>query len=41
MQKPASIFDGRLILDQKKLRNIGFRVFSIGNYSLESFNLFP
>lgn len=41
MQKPASIFDGRLILDQNKLRKIGFRVFSIGVSSSESFNLFP
>ncbi|MFH4976655.1 hypothetical protein AB6A40_003364 [Gnathostoma spinigerum] len=30
MIHPASVFDGRLILDQKKLREIGFRVFAIG-----------
>jgi UDPglucose 6-dehydrogenase len=30
MQKPAFIFDGRLILDGPKLREIGFRVETIG-----------
>ncbi|CAG8504525.1 4561_t:CDS:2 [Paraglomus occultum] len=30
MNKPAFIFDGRLILDASKLRNIGFRVHTIG-----------
>jgi UDPglucose 6-dehydrogenase len=30
MKKPAFIFDGRLILDQKELRNIGFNVTTIG-----------
>lgn len=30
MQKPAVIFDGRLILDGSKLRTIGFRVETIG-----------
>ncbi|KAG0361112.1 UDP-glucose/GDP-mannose dehydrogenase family, NAD binding domain-containing protein [Gamsiella multidivaricata] len=30
MQKPAFIFDGRLILDAPKLRDIGFRVETIG-----------
>lgn len=30
MHKPAFIFDGRLILDAEKLRNIGFRVHTIG-----------
>ncbi|KAF9193254.1 UDP-glucose 6-dehydrogenase 1 [Haplosporangium sp. Z 767] len=30
MQKPAFIFDGRLILDGAKLREIGFRVETIG-----------
>jgi len=30
MQKPAFIFDGRLILDAPKLREIGFRVETIG-----------
>ncbi|VDN23590.1 unnamed protein product [Gongylonema pulchrum] len=33
MAQPASVFDGRLILDQKKLRQIGFRVFAIGTAS--------
>uniref|UniRef100_A0A915D709 UDP-glucose 6-dehydrogenase n=1 Tax=Ditylenchus dipsaci TaxID=166011 RepID=A0A915D709_9BILA len=41
MKKPASLFDGRLIIDQDKLRNIGFRVFSIGSASNQSLNLFP
>lgn len=30
MHKPAFIFDGRLILDQKKLEKIGFHVETIG-----------
>ncbi|KAG0303220.1 UDP-glucose 6-dehydrogenase 1 [Dissophora globulifera] len=30
MQKPAFVFDGRLILDAPKLREIGFRVETIG-----------
>ncbi|CAI2178879.1 12938_t:CDS:2 [Funneliformis geosporum] len=30
MHKPAFIFDGRLILDAENLRNIGFRVHTIG-----------
>jgi UDPglucose 6-dehydrogenase len=30
MHKPAFIFDGRLILDANKLREIGFRVHTIG-----------
>ena len=30
MQKPAWIFDGRNILDQKKLAEIGFKIRSIG-----------
>ena len=41
MKKPASIFDGRLILDQNKLKQIGFRVFSIGTAKTQSLNLFP
>uniref|UniRef100_A0A914HZP1 UDP-glucose 6-dehydrogenase n=1 Tax=Globodera rostochiensis TaxID=31243 RepID=A0A914HZP1_GLORO len=28
MKKPACLFDGRRIVDQEKLRNIGFRVFT-------------
>lgn len=34
MQHPAAIFDGRLILDQKHLREIGFRTFAIGQSPL-------
>ncbi|VDN58994.1 unnamed protein product [Dracunculus medinensis] len=34
MKQPASIFDGRLIIDQKKMREIGFRVFAIGSTSV-------
>jgi UDPglucose 6-dehydrogenase len=30
MKKPAFVFDGRLILDRKKLSEIGFNVYSIG-----------
>lgn len=30
MAKPAMVFDGRGILDADKLREIGFKVFSIG-----------
>lgn len=30
MHKPAFVFDGRLILDQKKLEKIGFKVKTIG-----------
>ncbi|VDM44043.1 unnamed protein product [Toxocara canis] len=39
MTHPASVFDGRLIVDQKKLRNIGFRVFAIGSAPTQSYNL--
>lgn len=34
MNKPAFIFDGRLILDAKKLRQIGFKVETIGRASV-------
>lgn len=34
MPKPASIFDGRGIVDTKKLEAIGFRVYSIGKSAL-------
>jgi UDPglucose 6-dehydrogenase len=37
MEKPAFIFDGRNILDHKKLFNIGFNVFSIGKPPLKHF----
>lgn len=30
MEKPAHIFDGRLILDHKALQKIGFKVFAVG-----------
>ena len=30
MHKPAFVFDGRLILDQKRLEKIGFKVKTIG-----------
>ncbi|KAM3720735.1 UDP-glucose 6-dehydrogenase [Dirofilaria immitis] len=36
MAQPASIFDGRLILDHKKLREIGFNVSAIGIASSQS-----
>ncbi|KAK7204853.1 UDP-glucose/GDP-mannose dehydrogenase family, NAD binding domain-containing protein [Myxozyma melibiosi] len=35
MNKPAFIFDGRLILNQKKLETIGFKVETIGRSRLE------
>ncbi|CAG8498350.1 10153_t:CDS:2 [Paraglomus brasilianum] len=34
MNKPAFIFDGRLILDASKLQNIGFRVHTIGRAAI-------
>ncbi|KIY49842.1 nucleotide sugar dehydrogenase [Fistulina hepatica ATCC 64428] len=34
MEKPAFVFDGRLILDAKKLTEIGFKVTTIGRPSL-------
>ena len=40
MKKPASIFDGRLILDHNKLKKIGFRVFSIGTAPTQSMKSF-
>ena len=36
MVKPAFVFDGRLILDHPKLREIGFIVYGIGK-PLDSF----
>lgn len=30
MDKPAFVFDGRLLLDAEKLRDIGFKVMAIG-----------
>lgn len=38
MRKPAFIFDGRNILDHKKLFEIGFNVFPIGKPALTHFN---
>ncbi|KAI9473761.1 MAG: UDP-glucose/GDP-mannose dehydrogenase family, NAD binding domain-containing protein [Benjaminiella poitrasii] len=35
MQKPAFVFDGRLMLDAPKLRDIGFKVHVIGKNDLE------
>ncbi|CAI5437610.1 unnamed protein product [Caenorhabditis angaria] len=40
MKHPSAIFDGRLILDQKHLQNIGFRTFAIGSASEQEYNLF-
>ncbi|CAB3408630.1 unnamed protein product [Caenorhabditis bovis] len=40
MKHPAAIFDGRLILDQKALREIGFRTFAIGTAPDQALNLF-
>ncbi|CAD6184715.1 unnamed protein product [Caenorhabditis auriculariae] len=40
MRHPAAIFDGRLILDQKALREIGFRTFAIGSAPDQAYNLF-
>lgn len=34
MSKPAFIFDGRLILNRDKLRDIGFEVHTIGKPTL-------
>lgn len=36
MNKPAYIFDGRLILDREKLENIGFKVEVIGKSTHET-----
>lgn len=36
MQKPASIFDGRNLLDHKALKKIGFYVYAIGKNDVES-----
>jgi hypothetical protein len=41
MKKPACVFDGRRIVDQEKLRKIGFRVFVIGSASNQALNFFP
>lgn len=38
MKKPAFIFDGRNILDHKKLHEIGFNVYPIGKESLTHFD---
>ncbi|VDO71490.1 unnamed protein product [Haemonchus placei] len=40
MKHPASIFDGRLILDQRQLREYGFRTFAIGSAPDQAYNLF-
>uniref|UniRef100_A0A915M365 UDP-glucose 6-dehydrogenase n=1 Tax=Meloidogyne javanica TaxID=6303 RepID=A0A915M365_MELJA len=41
MKKPACLFDGRRIVDQEKLRKIGFRVFVVGSASNQALNFFP
>jgi len=38
MAKPAFVFDGRNILDQDKLRKIGFEVYAIGKPNPSKFN---
>lgn len=35
MKKPAFVFDGRLLLDADKLREIGFKVCSTSFFSIE------
>ncbi|KAI6180327.1 UDP-glucose 6-dehydrogenase [Aphelenchoides besseyi] len=40
MKKPASLFDGRILVDSEKLRHIGFRVFTIGSAATQSYHLF-
>lgn len=40
MQHPASVFDGRLILDQSQLRSYGFRTFAIGSAPDQANNIF-
>lgn len=40
MQKPAFVFDGRVILDEGKLTDIGFNVFTIGKPSSNAFFAF-
>jgi UDPglucose 6-dehydrogenase len=37
MKHPASVFDGRIMLDHERLRQLGFRVFSIGTAPVNSF----
>ena len=37
MVQPAFLFDGRNILDHKKLFDIGFNVFAIGKAPLKHF----
>jgi UDPglucose 6-dehydrogenase len=37
MEKPAFIFDGRNVLDRKRLFEIGFNVFAIGKRPLKHF----
>jgi UDPglucose 6-dehydrogenase len=37
MRKPAFVFDGRNILDHRKLFEIGFNVFPLGKPSLTHF----
>ena len=37
MEKPAFVFDGRNVLDRRKLYEIGFNVFAIGKTPLKHF----
>ncbi|KAL3073675.1 hypothetical protein niasHS_007354 [Heterodera schachtii] len=41
MKKPACLFDGRRIVNEENLRNIGFRVFKVGSASNQTLNFFP
>ncbi|KAI6229735.1 UDP-glucose 6-dehydrogenase [Aphelenchoides fujianensis] len=40
MKKPASLFDGRILLEPTKMQKIGFRVFTIGKPPTQSYHLF-
>ncbi|CAJ0571945.1 unnamed protein product, partial [Mesorhabditis spiculigera] len=40
MEHPSAVFDGRLILDKKMLRDLGFRVFAIGSAPDQAYNMF-
>uniref|UniRef100_A0A0N4ZSE6 UDP-glucose 6-dehydrogenase n=1 Tax=Parastrongyloides trichosuri TaxID=131310 RepID=A0A0N4ZSE6_PARTI len=40
MVNPATIFDGRRILDGTKLKDLGFRVFTVGTTPTQSYSLF-
>uniref|UniRef100_A0A0K0EFX5 UDP-glucose 6-dehydrogenase n=1 Tax=Strongyloides stercoralis TaxID=6248 RepID=A0A0K0EFX5_STRER len=40
MVNPATIFDGRRILDSSKMKSLGFRIFTIGTTPTQSYSLF-